>query len=113
MQMYAAIALFATFISSISQVMLKKSAQKEYASALEEYLNPLVIGAYTIFVGATLLTTIAFGKIPLSMGPIIDATGYVYVSIFGVLIFHEKLGPKKILALLVIIAGIAIYSLGI
>ena len=110
---YLLIALFGVFVSAISQVILKKSAQKEHESAAAEYLNPYVIGAYTLFVVATLLSTIAFKAIPLSMGPIIDATGYFYVTIFGVIIFHERVTPKKLLALLVIIAGIVIYSFGL
>ena len=39
---YAALFLFGTFISSVSQVMLKKSAQRPHASRLAEYANPLV-----------------------------------------------------------------------
>lgn len=111
--LYAAINLFGVFISAISQVMLKKSAMREHASALGEYLNPLVVFAYVLFVTATLLSVIAYRGIPLSMGPILDATGYLYVTAFGVLIFHEKLNPRRVLALALIIVGIVIYALGV
>ena len=47
------------------------------------------------------------------MGPILEATGYIYVTIFGVAIFHEKMNKKKVLALALIIGGIAVYSLGV
>ena len=67
---YAALNLFGVFISAISQVMLMKSAMREHSSAVAEYLNPLVIFAYTLFVAATLLSVIAYRGIPLSMGPI-------------------------------------------
>lgn len=110
---YALVALFGVFVSGISQVMLKKSANKTYESRAAEYLNPLVIFAYTLFVVSTLLSTLAFKVIPLSMGPILDATGYIYVTAFGVLIFHERLNRKKVLALALIICGIVIYSFGI
>ena len=110
---YTLVALFGVFVSGISQVMLKKSANKAYASRAAEYLNPLVIFAYTLFVVSTLLSTLAFKVIPLSMGPILDATGYIYVTAFGVLIFHERLDRKKVLALALIICGIVIYSFGI
>lgn len=111
--LFAVINLFGVFISAISQVMLKKSAMQDHESAINEYLNPLVVFAYVMFVGSTLLSVIAYKGIPLSMGPILEATGYVYVTIFGVTIFHEKMNKKKILALALIIGGIAIYSLGI
>lgn len=110
---YAAFALFGVFISGISQVLLKKSAGRQYSSAIREYLNPLVIVAYAMFFGATLLSVYAYKGIPLSMGPILDATGYVYVTIFGITIFHEKLNARRILALVLIILGIVVYSLGL
>ena len=110
---HAVLALFGVFISGISQVMLKKSAMKSHNSGLAEYLNPLVVLAYLLFVVATLLSTFAYKVIPLSMGPILDATGYIYVTIFGVAIFHEKMNKKKVLALAFIIGGIVVYSLGV
>ena len=103
---YALILMLGTFLASVSQVMLKKAAQKEYPSRLQEYLNPLVIGAYVIFVGTTFLSILAYRGLPLSLGPILEATGYIYVTAFGVTIFHEKLNRKKILALCMIIGGI-------
>lgn len=111
--LYAGIALLGVFVSAISQVMLKKSASREHSSALGEYLNPLVICAYALFLGTTVISTLAYRVIPLSMGPILDATGYVYVTVFGVLIFHERLDWRKVVALALIIAGIGVYSLGV
>lgn len=110
--LYAGFSLFGVFISSISQVMLKKSAMRSHASALKEYLNPLVVFAYVLFVGATLLSVLAYKGIPLSMGPVLDATGYLYVTFFGVVIFHERVTPRKLIALALIIAGIVVYALG-
>ncbi|MCR4791482.1 MAG: EamA family transporter [Lachnospiraceae bacterium] len=104
--------LLGTFISSISQVMLKKAADKHYDSAIKEYLNPLVIGAYSIFILSTFMSILAYKGIPLSMGPILEATGYFYVTFFGVKIFGEKLNRGKIIALALIIVGIVAYSFG-
>ena len=107
---YAAVLLVGVFLSAISQVMLKKAAMKTYASKWKEYMNPLVIIAYTIFVGTTLLSVYAYKGIPLSMGPVLEATSYIYVTIFGVTIFKEKLNKRKLVGLALIIAGIIIYS---
>lgn len=103
--------LLGVFLSAISQVMLKKAALRQYSSKLREYLNPLVIVAYTIFVGTTFLSIYAYKGIPLSMGPVLEATSYIYVTIFGVTIFKEKLNKRKLVGLALIIAGIIIYSL--
>src|SRR3712207_4401232 len=105
---YSAVLLISVFISSISQVMLKKSALKSYDSTLREYLNPLVIFAYVLFVGTTLLSVFAYRGIPLSMGPVLESTGYIYVTIFGVLIFKEHMTRGKWAALILIIAGIIV-----
>ena len=108
--LYACIMLFGVFICAISQVMLKKAAQKEYSNPIQEYLNPLVIFAYAIFFGTTLVNVFVYKVLPLSMGPILEATSYIYVTIFGVTIFKEKINKKKIIALAVIIFGIVVYS---
>ena len=108
---YALFLLIGVFISAISQVMLKKAAIKKYDSAIKEYMNPLVIVAYMFFIGTTFLSIIAYKGIPLSMGPILETTSYIYVTFFGVTIFHEKITKRKILALILIILGMSIYTL--
>ncbi len=109
--LYAGLLLFSVFLSAVSQVMLKKSALKVYSSKLREYLNPLVILAYVIFVGTTFITVYAYRVVPLSLGPILEATSYIYVTIFGVTIFRENVNAKKIGGLALIIAGIIVYAL--
>ena len=70
-----------------------------------------MIFAYVLFVGTTLLSILAYRGIPLSMGPILEATSYIYITIFGVKIFKEKMNRGKAAALVLIICGIAVYSL--
>ena len=110
---YAGILLLSTFIASVSQVMLKKSAARQYDSPLKEYLNPLVIFAYVLFVGTTLLSVIAYRGIPLSLGPVLEASGYLYITAFGVLVFKERMTRGKVVALALIVGGIVIYALGL
>lgn len=109
---YILVLMTGVFVSAVSQVMLKKAALKTYDSPIKEYLNPMVIVAYMLFFGTTFLSILAYKGIPLSMGPIIEATSYIYVTFFGVKIFHEKMNRKKYLALALIIVGIIIYSMG-
>lgn len=110
--LFAGLNLLGVFVSAVSQVLLKRSAGSEHGSVLREYLNPLVVSAYVLFVGATLLSVVSYRGIPLSMGPILDATGYLWVTLFGVTVFHERLGARRLLALALIIAGIVVYALG-
>ena len=107
---YSAIMLAGVFISSVAQVLLKKEAEKPHESVIKEYLNPRVIIAYIVFFGATFLSIYAYKVVPLSMGAILEATGYIWVTIFGITIFKEKIGGLKIFALVLIISGIVIYA---
>ena len=109
--LYSAILVAGVFISAVSQVLLKKSADKPHQGFLKEYLNPYVITAYTMFVGATLMTVLAFKGIPLSLGPVLDSTGYLFVTVFGVIFFKEKINSRKAVGILTIIVGIVIYAL--
>ena len=107
---YAVIAIIGVFVSAVSQVMLKKAALRNYNTSLGEYLNPLVIGAYILFVGATFMAIYAYKGIPLSLGPILEATSYIWITFFGVKIFGEKISKKKAMALGLIILGILVYA---
>ena len=88
----AGILLLGTFISAVSQVILKKAALKEYSSPIREYLNFPVIFAYSLFILTTLMCIFAYQVVPLSYGPVLESTSYLYVTLFGVLIFKEKGG---------------------
>ena len=110
MIIYSCILLLGVFISAISQVMLKKAAMKTYSSRMGEYLNPLVFFAYVLFVGTTLLSILAYRVIPLSIGPILEATGYIYVTVFGITIFKERFNKKKFISLALIVGGIIVFA---
>ena len=110
--LYSLIFLFAVFVSSISQILLKKAALKTYDSFLKEYLNPYVVTAYVLFFMASIIVIFAYRYVPLSMGPVLETTSYIYVALYGVKLFGEQLNSRKIIALCVIIMGILIYALG-
>ena len=105
---YALLLLFGVFISSVSQVLLKKAAMEEHGSFIREYLNPKVVLAYSIFAISTILSILSYRGIPLSMGPLLEATSYIYVTLFGVKVFGETINTKKLYGLLLIITGILI-----
>ena len=108
---YSCILVTGTLVSSYSQIMLKKSAQKTYSTKLREYLNPLVIIAYGLFFGCTLLSLYALKVVPLSMSPILEASGYIFVAILSFIFFKEKLTKKQVIGMAMIIGGIVVYTL--
>ena len=109
---YVIVFLVSVLISSISQVILKTSANEEHDNKVKEILNIKVIFAYGLFFAATLLTMLAYRKVPLSMGAVLETTGYVYVAILGRFVLKEKLDRYKICGNLLIILGIILFSIG-
>lgn len=109
---YIFIFIASVLLSSVSQILLKKSANTTYSSKLKEYLNAKVIIAYIMFFISTLITIIAYKFIPLSLGPILESTGYIFVSSLGYLFLKEKINSKKLLGMGIIIVGVIVFSLG-
>lgn len=109
---YIIIFLISVLVSSVSQVILKTSANKEHESKIKEIFNVRVILAYAMFFFATLLTMLAYRKVPLSLGAVLETTGYVYVAILGRLVLKERLDKYKIIGNAFIITGIIVFSLG-
>ncbi|MBQ7588719.1 MAG: EamA family transporter [Lachnospiraceae bacterium] len=103
--------VFSVFISSVSQIILKSSADMKYDNKLKEYLNPRVIIAYGIFFFATLVTVYAYKGIPLSVGPILETTGYLWISLLGYFILKEKISRRKLIGLVIVVTGIIISCL--
>ena len=103
--------VFSVFISSVSQIILKSSADMKYDNKLKEYLNPRVIIAYGIFFLATLVTVYAYKGIPLSVGPILETTGYLWISLLGYFILKEKISRRKLIGLVIVVTGIIISCL--
>ena len=107
---YILIMLSGILIASIAQILLKSSALSEHSGRLREYLNVRVILAYSMMFASTLLGIKAYRVIPLSMGAILEASGYVYITLAGRFIFHEKITLRKVISIVLIISGIIIYS---
>ena len=103
--------LLSVFVSSVSQILLKRSAQEEHKNTLAEYLDLRVIVAYGMFFGATLITVTALKYVPVSLGTVLESTGYLFVTILGVVFLKEKVSRRKLLGLLIIVIGILIYAM--
>ena len=111
MTLYVFLFVFSVFISSVSQTILKTSAEKKYDNRLQEYLNPKVIVAYGIFFSSSLITVVAYKYVPLSLGPILESCGYIFITLLGYFILREKVGKKKLIGLMVILMGIGIFNI--
>ena len=109
---YPAIMVIMVFISSCTQILLKKSAETQYKNKLSEYLNKKVVGAYAIFGVVVAVNMYLLRFIPLSLAVVLDSFGYVFVPILSVAFLREKLNSRQILGIVLIIVGIVIFSRG-
>lgn len=100
-----------TLFSAVSQLLLKKSADKTYPSKIREYLNVYVITGYLIFGAVLILNTIAYTRVDMKYGAVIDTLTYVFVLIFSSVFLKEKITKGKLIGNLVIIAGVLIYTM--
>ena len=108
---YILVFLSSVFISSVSQILLKKSANQKYDSKIKEYLNPRVMIAYGIFFMSSLITVFAYRFVPLSLGGILESSGYIFVTVLGYFFLHEKVNKKKLIGLAIILAGILVFNI--
>ena len=109
---FSGVFLCSVLISSISQILLKKSADRTYDSRLKEYLNPLIIVAYIMFFCSMMITMYCYRYVDVSAGPIFESAGYVFVGILGFIFLKEKFTAKKTIGMVLILLGIVVFSFG-
>ena len=97
-------------VSSLSQIILKKSALKKRDKWYKEYLNIMVIGAYSIFVLVTLVNVYSLKFVDLSYSAILESSTYIFVPLLSFLFLKEKISKNKIIGILIITTGIIICS---
>ena len=109
MNSYIWFIVLSVLVASFSQILLKKSAMREYPNRIREYLNPYVIIGYGMMVISTVLTIVAYTRVDFKNGPVIESAGYVIVMILSYLFFKEKITKKKIIGTAMILLGIIIF----
>lgn len=103
--------LFGQLLASVSQILLKKSSQKEYPNFIRQYLNVLVILGYGLLVVSLLIAIICYGHMPYMYVVIMEPIGYILVMFLSRFIFKEKITINKIAGMVLILAGIAVFYL--
>lgn len=109
MNPYFLLYVLSVAIASVSQLLLKKSAVRQYGSFWQEYLNPYVIAGYGMLFTSMFLTILAFRGMDYKNGPVIESLGYVMVLFLSRIFFGEKISKKKIAGTVCILAGIIVF----
>ena len=110
---YFFLMIVAEFIASTSQMFLKQSAGRKYSSFIREYLNGLVIGGYGLLVLSMIISIFCYDGLGYMGVVVMEPVGYIIVMFMSRFFFREKITNRKLLGMLFIIAGIAVfYALG-
>ena len=92
-----AMAFAAVLIATISQILLKRQVR--------------VIVSYGLLFLSLALNQVALICVPVSVLPCITATSFIWIFLFSAIFLHERPSKRKILGVIIILAGIAISRL--
>lgn len=108
--MYYILVILAVFSAAGAQMLLKKAATIKYPSVIRQYLNPWVIGGYSIMGVVMLVNIFAMSKgVQLKEVGIMESLSYLFVPCLSWMIFKERLTWLKILAIAVIMVGVIVF----
>lgn len=105
------IALCSVLIADVSQIILKKAAMKTYSSWIRSYLNFPVVFSYFLFFVSTICSVIALKHLPLSLAPMWQSMGQIFVVLLSYFFLNEKITKKKCLGIILIIIGIIMFGI--
>lgn len=106
-----ALAFLSVFVASISQILLKQSAQAEHKNIVCKFLNWRVILGYALLFGTTVINVFAYRGVELKVTPMIESTGIIWVTILAVFWLGERPSKRALLSIAVTLVGIIVFSL--
>lgn len=104
------LSVFAVFIASISQLLLKGSSREDYKSFFREYVNMKVMLGYSLM-GISLLINIYAMHLGLTIKElsVIESLNYLVIPVLSYIVFRESVNIKQILAIVLIVVGMIIF----
>ncbi len=112
MSQYSFVILIGVLIASISQIFLKKSAEKKYSSFVYEYFNIQVLIGYLLMFFSVFLNLYALNNgVNVKEVPVIESLGFIFVPILSILFLNERLVAKQYAAIVLILSGIFVFYL--
>ena len=108
--LYILLFVICVFVSSCSQILLKKSANRNH-KGIKIFLNKETIIGYGIFFGMTLCVTFIYRHVDLSTGALLESFSYIFIPALSWFFFKEKLNKIQWLGISFIISGVLVYIL--
>ena len=109
MNIFFLLMILAELIASTSQILLKKSAEKEYPSFIREYLNILVIGGYGMLMVSMVISIFCYDGLGYMGVVIMEPLGYIIVMFLSRIVFKEKFTLRKLIGMTMILTGISVF----
>jgi drug/metabolite transporter (DMT)-like permease len=111
------IVLACTLLVAMAQYLIKLGANRLshaglLATAIGIFTIPQLFAGYCLYGLFTVLFIYALRHGELSILYPLIALSYVWVTITGILAFHESLSPFKIVGVLIIICGVGVLGFG-
>ncbi len=108
--MFYVLVLFNIFVAGVAQMLLKKSAMTKHPSFIQEYLNPWVVGGYSLMMLSLVSNIFAMNHgILLKEVGTLEACGYLFVPILSYFFFKEKINTQKVAAIALVLTGVIIF----
>jgi drug/metabolite transporter (DMT)-like permease len=106
-----------TLLIAVAQLLIKIGANRLSHAGLAATLIgiftvPPLFAGYCLYGVFTVLFVYALRHGEVSVLYPIIALGYVWVAILSALVFHETMNPLKVLAIAIIVAGVAVLGWG-
>ena len=102
--------IIGVILASISQILLKISANKHRGSDTfsSQYINLWVISAYTIFFLTTIISVIALRWLTVSIAAILETLAQIFVLVLSFFLLKEPISLRKGIGITVIVVGMVI-----
>lgn len=105
----AALMFGSAFLSAVSQLLLKQSADLPHASPIRAYWNGRVLSAYAIFAVTVFVNIWAFRSLDYKYGEVLLTSSYGFVLVLSRLVLRERITGAVFCGNLLIALGIAVY----
>ena len=105
------LAFGAVFVASLSQILLKQSAEKDHKNFFAKFLNWRVILGYALMMGTTVINVFAYRGVELKVTPMIESTGIIWVTVLAAVFLGERPTKRGIISILITIIGIIVFSM--
>ena len=110
--MFYLLVILSVFAAAGAQMLLKQGARQSYVGFWRQYLNPWVIGGYTIMTCSLVLNIFCMSRgVQVKEVSTIESLSYLFVPCMAFILFRERITLRKAGAIAIIISGVILFFL--